>query len=80
MNIPTIDPERITDRLFGGPHFISMDVASEVLGILRHPKSGRVYMAREISVAWWEGRNAREAIYAGPQAGLPWQLPEWANN
>ena len=28
----TVDPERITDRVFGGPHFISMDSGSLVKG------------------------------------------------
>ena len=71
--ILAIDPERITERVFGGPHFIALERIEGRADLVRHPKIGRVYSLAEVDVAWFESRNARPVIYAGPMAGLPWR-------
>ena len=51
----TADPERITDRIFGGPHFRAMeDIGGNHL---RCPKTGKVWDRSAMDVAWAESRN-----------------------
>jgi hypothetical protein len=64
LTVFTVDPERITERVFGGPHFVGLSVVNRDHGLLRHPRSGRIYSRAEIAQAAWEGRNAREVICA----------------
>jgi hypothetical protein len=74
--MPMIDPERIADRIFGGPYFCDMQIiTSEDRPLLRHPVSGNVYHPAECSRAWVESRNARPVVYAGRDAGVAW--PNW---
>lgn len=60
-----LDPTRITDRLFGGPHFMSgftLDTPDGVRFFSQDCKT--MWIASTVSVAWREGFN-----YAGHKAG-----------
>ncbi len=61
-----IDPERITQRLFGGPYFEAMERLN--WSLVRHPISHEVYDMREVGAAWWESRKARPFIGPLPEA------------
>jgi len=55
-----IDPRRITDRSFGGPHFAEFDVISDLR--VRCKKTGDVFDLRGLSDAWMESRNLAPII------------------
>jgi hypothetical protein len=53
----TIDPERITERIFGGPHFRAFEEIEG--GNLRCPKTGKVWSRAAIAAGWSESRNVK---------------------
>ncbi len=53
--IYTLDPERITDRMFGGPHlraFVALDGDK-----MQCPKTGKVWSRKAMAAAWQDGVN-----------------------
>ncbi len=50
----TVDPERITLRLFGGPYFRFFEERGNVLVC---PKTGHAWRAGDIAQAWAEGKD-----------------------
>ena len=60
-----IDPRRISERLFGGPHFAEFFVLGPDRIICK--RTGDVFDTRCLSDAWMEGRNLAPIIYGkGP--------------
>ncbi|RTL05378.1 hypothetical protein EKK58_08240 [Candidatus Dependentiae bacterium] len=59
-----LDPQRITDRLFGGPHFkefLKIDGTERVID----PQTGDVYLMSTINLGWEESFNVYP-ILCGP--------------
>lgn len=53
MLVVTIDPERITQRLFGGPHLRTLNRLEG--GLLQCPKTKKVWDHADFEKAWMEG-------------------------
>lgn len=58
----TIDPERITDRMFGGPHFRAFLSDGETMTC---PKTGKQWREADLHTAWMEGRNIPPLVAHG---------------
>lgn len=55
----TIDPERITSRTFGGPHFRRFVMDRD--NLYRCPETGKAWRPCDIARGWLEGRNVPSA-------------------
>ena len=67
MTIISIDPRRITDRLFGGPNFAAFDQITPTR--IRCQKTGDIFDTRGINDAWMEGRNLAPIIKGNRKGG-----------
>ena len=63
MIITHIDPRRITDRLFSGPHFADFEAITPTR--IKCVRTGDVFDMRGIHDAWMEGRNLAPIIKGG---------------